>query len=171
MSCGCWCAGGDGTGPGPTHVGVLSGLFSWSSGSRVFFLVSPLTPVTFCESHSLSLRFSKVARDVPALVSVVAESLLCLASIPVPVKDFLSLEPSRLVCGTEVRSVWCTGMVATVASFLLGWEAVSNAVWCCVQAESWWREQGFMLLRRRLENSRHPRQQGEPHLLGIFVNG
>ncbi|WZY86586.1 hypothetical protein YC2023_032970 [Brassica napus] len=95
------------------------------SGSRVFFLVSPLTPVTFCESHSLSLRFSKVARDVPALVSVVAESLLCLASIPVPVKDFLffhryggdSSELSARLGGSFKRCVvLCTSRVLVAYS-------------------------------------------------------
>ncbi|KAF3488316.1 hypothetical protein F2Q69_00053984 [Brassica cretica] len=56
-----------------------------------------------------------------------------------------SLEPSQLVFGLEVRPVWCTSSLAAVASSLFGWEAVSNAVWRCVQTEPWWRLQGFML--------------------------
>ncbi|KAF2560338.1 hypothetical protein F2Q70_00018972 [Brassica cretica] len=56
------------------------------------------------------------------------------------------------------------------SELLFGREAVSSAVWCCVQV-------GFggiskaLLLRKRHEKSRHPRQRGEPHLLVIIVKG
>ena len=93
------------------------------------------------------------------------------------------------------------GLVTAVPGAYSVWDSVSSALWCCVHAQIWWRLQGLLryvletlsywsssisqtvtvisfvdfignqLLWRQHGKSRHPRQQGEPHILVVFIKG
>ncbi|KAF3569855.1 hypothetical protein F2Q69_00060559 [Brassica cretica] len=124
-------------------------VFPASSSRHQFEDFISLTAASLLESSSRALS---TARDVTDWSSV-AVSLLCSATIPVPVKGCLT---RHWFCGSS-------------SELRFGREAVSSAVWCCVQV-SFGGISKALLLRKRHEKSRHPRQ-GEPHIFVIIVNG
>ncbi|KAF3541052.1 hypothetical protein F2Q69_00019967 [Brassica cretica] len=104
--------------------------------------------------------FINSRQEASRICHSVAVSLLGLATIPVPVKG-------RLI---RHWPICCTSYVATVASFCsIGkwFQALCDVVYNSDLVAS----AKFMVLLKRHEKSRHPRQGGEPHLLVIIVNG
>ncbi|KAF2596432.1 hypothetical protein F2Q68_00010765 [Brassica cretica] len=103
-----------------SQIGVLALVF--------ISLFSLLTQVIFLAKHyhrSLVLKGGKRRQEAPRLWSSCGGVSLVFSCHPSAGDGFLD-----------------SSLVAAVAGTCFGWEAVSNAVWCCVQTGHLWRLQG-----------------------------
>ncbi|KAF3541046.1 hypothetical protein F2Q69_00019968 [Brassica cretica] len=121
-------------------------VFPTSSTRHQFESFTSFVAASLLESSSCAFFVRR--QEVSRICHSVAVSLLGLATIPVPAYLLYKLggDSSKL---------------------LFDWEVVSSAMYNLDLVAS----AKFMVLLKRHEKPRHPRQGGEPHLLVIIVNG